>query len=285
MPTVTDTSGIWAIWYWPAPGRGATKVDGDEPASDLQYEIVATGASGRSAGGSYSTITLGAYFKGRLISENFRDHTLKRDLLSFEVHAKRGGAFQLSSNTVKAWAGFGSKPLGPGDTIIQTQGSSFPSGVQTDGLPDVELVAGDEVVIQSAWPESTIEFATISAHDGKKVTLAEGLRYYHQPPVLVRHIEFHPVVNLAPEARSRPIVTSDHGWGYTLDLAWEENSQGWASVAGLGGAPLNQPDGNGGGRIDLDTLLNRNNLGAGTGKKPVGGQGGGKWFGAAAGKK
>ena len=227
-------------------------------------------ASKGSAAGRTHRTHLGAYFVARMLLDTFSLRNVYLALLNLEGHLRRGGYCSIAADTTKAYAAFSSQVLLPGSTIIQTSGSPFPSGVQTNGYPDVTLANGDEVVLQSVWPDSTYEYATVSSHVGDRITLTAGTIFAHRPPVMVRHIHMFPAMVLAQDAPPS-VVTATHGLWYTLDLPLEEDPAAWVAAAGLGGAPLAQPSSSVGPRFDdwvKDQAQNNAAAGGGSTRSP-----------------
>lgn len=266
MPTVSDDAGKSAIWYWPSTNAGAVKISIGTSFDDMNIDPIHEGSTNRTGGGRQIRVHLGRYDRVTCTVVVHTNRALYRALWGLEDHIRRGGLCAVAGNTVKAYASYVSTPLRPGDTVLRTQGSPFPSGVQTDGYPAVTLANGDEIVVQSAWPDSRCEIATVTSHSGDRI-VCSGLTLDHTPPVLVRHFYFYPTMRLDPDAFERPALPVAHGYVHSVELALAEDAGAWKAAAGLGGAPLRQEGSKQG--PTLDTYIDQT-LQAATGSASLG---------------
>jgi hypothetical protein len=225
-----------AIYYHPSLDSQMTVIDLGEGWSDIQAEPVYGGSFDRAISGRGYRLVEGGYWRVRLLCEMIDSASraaLIRSLRTLEAHLKNGRVVGVTQDTAKAWAAFADFSLPGTSTQIQcTGGSPF-------WAPAAAIAAADEIWIESQPPESNKEIGVVSAVLGNRITLATGLLYSHKAkPVLVRHNLYWPVMRLAREAMNRPIITSDRGNAWTLDLLLEEDSAGLAAFAAAGGAPI-----------------------------------------------
>jgi hypothetical protein len=165
-----------------------------------------------------STVDRGGSHRGRLYLERFTGQTLVNKLRTFEAAALRGVPFGIVADTTDSWAAFAqSSTIAAGGTSILCNGNAFLnwSSVTT-------LTSADTVVIHSSNPEYRHEQKTVNSFSlltGLVDFSSSQIAYkYDVGPIVIRHQYFLPFCYLDPGARSRPILTSDHGINYTLDL-------------------------------------------------------------------
>ena len=217
------------IWWYPSASGPVKSIDFGEGVTDLQ-EIASAEVADVYAGDGYPYRNhLGTTLRVRLLLEHFGTPggvSLERDFYSLQAHLFKGGMIGFSRNGEKAWAGR-AVPPSQDDELIYTNGNSFES------WSDSTLVEGDEIVVESAHPDSFREVVLAGAQATNpplNLILGEGLRYTYSSWVIARWRHFFPLLWLPQDQVGRPIVTGDHGLNWTLDVTLEYSV---AAVLGL----------------------------------------------------
>lgn len=209
------------FYYYPDETGSLEIIDLGEGLSDLQETPGAIATDTYAADGKAYRSFQRDTFEVRIVLERFGTpgvSSLERKLLTLQSHLQRGGWVGFSRDHAKAWASMRSGAASRGDTIFYTPGSGFTSWSSSG-----TLAAGDEVVIESAPPDSRRELSTVSSlSSGGDVTLGAGLIYSYDGHPLIRWRDFYPTLRLAA-GNLRPIVTHDHRRNWTLDATFEYN--------------------------------------------------------------
>jgi len=142
------------------------------------------------------------------------DHRAIQGLLS---HLRRGGACGFTSDTTKAVALYPSGGWVANGQILYSGGNAF-----TSWESSAVLAAGDEVVIESAPLYGVEEYGYLSAWSATQPTLTEKLNHDYAPmAAMARWHRFFPALRLPADALDAPLVTNEHGIGWSLDVELE----------------------------------------------------------------
>jgi hypothetical protein len=215
-----------AIYWYPSTTAGLETIDIGTPLGELQVGPVDIGSSHASLGGHVYDAHLGSYLRLR-VQRDFgnSNHALYRNLMTLQNHLNRGGYVGLATDTAKAWAAFVRSTPRRDNTVLNCEQNQFFN-------TSAALVAGDEVVIESAVPESSREWSTVTSLSSNVLTLAAGLIFdYKQRPILARYEGFYPL--LALEGRQQ-IVTSTQRNYYRMDAVFRTVSKPLALLAQTG---------------------------------------------------
>lgn len=207
------------FYYYPDETGSLEVIDLGEGLSDLQETSAAIATDTYAADGKAYRSFQRDTFEVRIVLERFGTpgvSSLERKLQNLQSHLQRGGWVGFSRDHAKAWASIRSGAASRGDTIFYTGGSGFLSWSSS-----ATLAAGDEVVIESAPPDSRREISTVSAlSSGGDVSLGTALVYTYDGHPIIRWRDFYPTLRLAA-GNLRPIVTHDHRRNWTLDATFE----------------------------------------------------------------
>jgi len=258
------------IWYYPDTSGTVIEIDLAD-VSDLEVSTEQFRTTAEGLNGSIRTTNYGVRHRLRLVRARFNgQNTAGEDLVialrTLESHLKRGGRFGFALDKDKAWAAFLKTRYASTKTVLQTNGNNFFNTSAT-------LVSTDIVVLQSANPEGTVEYARVSSLSGDKITLAAGLRNpFMNPPAVIRHRDFYPVMQLNPASVDGSIITTDQRYNYTLDIDAVEDVDSLFKYSGFAGQLTGSSSTSGSRSLSLDTAIKRAKEGVGLG---VGGDDGG----------
>lgn len=209
------------IYWYPNEGGPVRKLNLAEHLSDLQEVPSADVQDDYDGAGRLVRVHHQDILRVRLVLERFGDpgeDSRERELQAIHSHLLRGNAIALSRDSAKTWAAMTSSTPSEGDGIIYTPGNGF--SVWTLGT--ASLAAGDEVVIESEWPDSRREIAVVSSlAGGVQVVLEDGCIYEYSDAALIRWRDFYPVLRLPRDQIGRAIVPHDHRINWTLDVELE----------------------------------------------------------------
>lgn len=214
--------GVSKFYWYPRAGGSLETTSLGERITDIQEEEVAVVADAGNAYGQMYRVHQGSTLRVRIVCERFGPvgaSATERALVSLQAHLMRGGLVGFATDHDKAWAGCASTAA-RGASTVHSDGSGF-AGWEADATLEV----GDEVVIESAWPEAQREVATVGlvvADPPVSVLVASpGLVYGYDGAVIVRHRDFYPALRLPQDQVGRRIVTHDHRLNFTLDVTLE----------------------------------------------------------------
>lgn len=207
------------FYYYPDETGSLESVDLGEGLSNLQETASAIVTDTYAADGKAYRSFQRDTFEVRIELERFGTpgtNSLERKLQNLQSHLQRGGWVGFSRDHAKTWASIRSGAASRGDTIFYTGGSGF-SAWSASGT----LAAGDEVVIETAPPDSRREISTVSSLGSTgDVSLGTALVFSYDGHPIIRYRDFYPCLRLAA-GNLRPLVTHDHRRNWTLDATFE----------------------------------------------------------------
>lgn len=141
-----------------------------------------------------------------------------REFMALEVHLKLGRPVGFTLDTAKSWAAwYVLYKMERGLSSVFTGGNAFSAWEGS-----AALASGNELAIESANPEGLYEERAMSSiNSSNDITLSETMLYTRTLGGLVRHKHFFPALRLPDDQMDRPILTSEHGLTWTLDLELE----------------------------------------------------------------
>lgn len=221
------------LWWWPGGGAPLRRLDFGEGLSDLQPTQVVTGSGTVvPASGTVRRVNIGGYQAVRLVLSNFSNRELARELLSLEVHIKKGFPVAFSLDSELAWAGFLRNPPYAGQRQLVTR-----SGNEWSVLGGPAFLSpGDEVIVSSSPPEVWREWHTVDTHGGFGLWIddAQGMRYeYQKAPVLARQADFWPLLVLQ-QGQDQDLLTHQYRRTYTWQVTLAEDLAGLAALHAAG---------------------------------------------------
>lgn len=188
------------------------------------------------------------------------DHRAIQGLLS---HLRRGGACGFTTDTTKAVAMYPAGGWVANSQILYTAGNAF-----TAWESSAVLAAGDEVVVESAPIYGIEEYGYLSAWAATQPTLTDKLNHDYGPvAAFARWHRFYPALRLPSDAMEGPLLTNEHGIGWSLDVELEVDpaihllpltTSGAADTTGSTGAAAmlgGVTDIIGSGKASLETIL------------------------------
>lgn len=264
-----------AAFYW-YPDAGATldrlvlnsRISRAEPFTLAQASDEYSGAQGfvRSFNGVRRRVRIAIDRKSLLSSAGATDYRRLQTLIS---HLKRGGAVGFTTDTTQAVAAYPSGGWEASYSYVASAGNAFASWESS-----AALAAGAEVVIESAPLYGVDERQILSTFTapGTFVFATDTLRHrFSGLDAMLRWHRFWPALRLPQDQLEQPLLTDEHGIGWSLDLTLEVAAEihhvGALSGAGSAGGGMSSglpgseglgraTDGQTGvGRYSLDTLL------------------------------
>lgn len=221
------------LFYYPDGGLGSAGIGSletidliDPYLSDLQEEPIVEAETSMTWAGRHFTNMESGRLRVRVTLERFTTFDLAEKLETLQSHLARGGYVSVAADKDKVFATFATALTTRGDTTVRVADNAF-KNYTTSSV----FAANDRINICSPNPECKREYVRLSSVSGHVLTLLTPVRYSRQiEPVMVRHRDFYPVMVLAPDERSRPIVTHDHRISWSLDMTLEEDLAGYASL-------------------------------------------------------
>lgn len=224
-----------AYLYWYEERRAPiSTLDLGAGLEDLIAESVAQGTIEEGLGGHVWPTPLGHYEVIEAILSGLVTAATWRVLRRLERVMDRGGLLGLSADHGKAFAGAISGPVNRGATSLAVGPNVF-SGWSASAA----LASGDQVVIESAWPECGWHLTTLSgslAATGGTASLTDALpATLTQGPFTLRYADFYPLLSRRGDA---PLVTHLPG-RLVYNLRFSARTANRAYYAAMGrGTPL-----------------------------------------------
>lgn len=169
---------------------------------------------------------------------------LERKLQLVANHLNRGGYVGFTADTGKTWGSI--LPMAPrvGDTEFTVAGNGF-SSWSSNGV----VAAGDEIVLETVFPESRRDIVTVTSLTGTALVTAEALRLTMLYQPVIRYRRLWPVLYMDPndgEDAVDPVRTIGIAYDLTIRLRYSPSlayqvanggvpsSMGTSSVIGSG---------------------------------------------------
>lgn len=207
------------FYYYPDNTGSLHMIDLGTVMSDIQETPMRTRVSAKGGdGGMYVSVYEGG-LRVRLVRERGVSAAVARKLMNMFNFLERGGSVGFARDHAKAWAQFTSSPptRGASGVYVNSLSSAF-----TGWSTAAALVAGDEVVIESAQPELIREYHTISSFASHiPLGLAETVEMTAGSRCIVRHRDFFPALKLPDDGVNRIAVPDERRLTRTLDLTLE----------------------------------------------------------------
>jgi len=154
-----------AIYWYPSENAGLETIDiGEGFAGDLEVEEVAMGGYATSLTHRFDA-PMGSFLRVSLRHTfGSAGHSLYRSLMALQNHLNRGGYCGIATNTTKAWAAFATARVFRDQAVIQCRAPQFYN------LTSPTIASGDEIVIESAVPESRREWQTATSLSANRLS-------------------------------------------------------------------------------------------------------------------
>lgn len=202
-----------AIYWQPAGAMSIQTIDLGKGLTDLQVQPLRARLDAVPYAAPPTFSDFGGDRAVRVVLERVASGALQRKLLTLQTHLQSGGVIGVTADTARVWGAFAYGAAQYDDLTIRHRGNVFA------GYSAGSLSTGTPVTIESAKPESRREHNTIGATAARLVTLSAALSQdYSTKPIFVRYAWFFPALRLPASSLSRPLVTSDHGLNWTMDL-------------------------------------------------------------------
>tara|TARA_Y100001937_G_scaffold50107_1_gene69779 strand:+ start:233 stop:1123 length:891 start_codon:yes stop_codon:yes gene_type:complete len=226
------------IFYYPTSRdvAGLQTIDFGEIISDLQIQPYRVTSDAVSIGGRFSRVARRSGMRVRIIHERFTDTALARALYSLQSHLEAGGAISFAVDGSDTYAAFhtsatpfvtGSRPVfSMQPELFTAYGATTPAN-------------GDVMHVESFGANPRKEEITAFLFSSDNLTLSSNLKYDHEPPYMIRHRDFFPLLFLSDT--SAPILTDDRRISFTLDMTLEcypAHTRALLSASGSDGLPI-----------------------------------------------
>lgn len=207
------------FYYFPdGSGDDLEVLDAVVSASDVHITPVRDATVTVGGTGKYTNVLHGAYEQIRIVIELGDDADTAEKFQTFENFIKEGNTVAFAFDPTQAYLYVldsapprGALRLSVGPNQLSEWGSS-------------EAAVGHHVVIQSPLLSYIREYNIVSARVTGQITVSRPIqRSFQDEPVLLRHKWFFPALMLAPNQRSAPLLTHDHGFAWVFDATfWED---------------------------------------------------------------
>lgn len=171
---------------------------------------------------------------------------LRRKLLAFTAHLKRGGSCTFAEDVTYAWAAFASRPVALQDTTI-----SYRSPVVTSTIAPASTPLNREIYIHTDPDLYLTEMHLCSVLATQYVTVDRRTteNYADARWILLRESGTYPALRMPLQARGQPILTHRDERVFFLDLPLEEDHEALESLARTGGQIVDEDSPVGGGVV------------------------------------
>ncbi len=231
------------FWWYPSPTAPASFIALNRPIVDrpgpFQEMRQSTSTSWNDAittvqwGGS-ERITV----KHKWGGTSSADRLVRRNLVAFMNHLRRGGHCVFAEDVTKLQAAFVQVAPANGDTFVSIH---LPF---TDELLTSPGFVNQEIVMRSSAPEVLIEAGFVASQTGSGIVLSQGvaLDFTAQAWILFREWGTFPVMRLPADQRNSDLLMHEYERAFEIDLPLEEDEQLLGTLAALNG-PLSSTDG------------------------------------------
>jgi len=221
-----------SFWYYPADGGGLVEVQLPRPLSERTVTPLRDRRSGWTGSGSMKSAVNSGRLRVSLSMGPFNDTGVYVDLVwqlrTMMSHLERGQPVSFAVDRDKAVCA-NLYTYGTGNVAIGHDVSPFPASYNTSAA----LADDDVVCIESPNPEGHREYHKLTGYSSSTGTgsiagIAGVFIYYGstETPVLIRHVDFWPVLVLPPDQLGRDICVGDHDQTFTLDVTLEQDIGG-----------------------------------------------------------
>jgi hypothetical protein len=200
-----------------------------------------------------------------LLTSNGRDDY--RRLQNLVSHLKAGGAVGFTTDTTKAVASYPTGGMGIGSQYATHAGNAFSAWESS-----ATLASGDEVVIETEPMLGISEWHKLSAYSSSQFTFSTDKTRYNLSAAnaMIRWHRFWPALRLPSDQLDAPVLTDEHGIGWSFEVELEvaaevyylpsasggSNYTGSPSLSSVLGTTLDLPSHEGiAGKLGLDALL------------------------------
>lgn len=253
------------FWWYPTPDGPASFIALNRPIVDRPGPFQAMRQStSTSWNDSITTVQWGGSeritVKHRWGGTSTADRLVRRNLVAFMNHLRRGGHCVFAEDVTKLQAAFVQVAPGQGDTFVSIH-TPF-----TDELLTAPGFASQEVVLRSSAPEVLIEAAFVQSQTGSGIVLSQGaaLDFTDQAWVMLREWGTWPVMRLPADKRNDDLLLHDYERAFTIELPLEEDEQLLGILAAINGPLASTDNGQDGVNLEQDTS-EPPNLGGGGG--------------------